>query len=117
MGIILVKKDFSFDQNFTCICFLLFVFWSLVAAEWHLVLVVACYYEIKICIFFAIPATLVAIPVSFAVGGVFHAVSESAYTLPECSVTECELCIQVTALCRWKIDAHENASLVVCECW
>ena len=96
-------------------CFLLFAFWSLLAAEWHLGLVVACYYEIEIFVFFFIRATLIAIPVSFAIGGVFHAVSESAYTLPECSVAECELCVWVVTLCRWKFDAHENASLVVCE--
>jgi hypothetical protein len=85
---------------------------SLVAAEWHLVLVVACYYEIEIFIFFTIPTTLVAIPVSFAVGSVFHAVSESADTLSDCSVTECQLRFRVAALCYWQVHAHQNASLV-----
>ena len=114
MGVILVKKAFLLIKTLPVFAF---CFWSLVAAEWHLGLVVACYYEIEIFVFFTIPAALVAIPVSFAVGSVFHAVSESAHTLPECSVTECELCIQVAALCRWKFDAHENASLVMCESW
>ena len=61
-------------------------------------------------------ATFIAVPVSCAVGvGVFDAVSETADTFTECSVTECELGVQVVALVRWQIDVDENASLVVCE--
>ena len=60
-------------------------------------------------------AACIAVPVSSAVGGVFHTVSEIADTFTEGSVTECEFCIWVVAFCRWKSDAHEDASLVVCE--
>ena len=64
-------------------------------------------------LFLTIPAALVAIPVSFTVGGIFHAVGESADALPHCSVTERQFRIWVTALCRWQAHAHQNASLVL----
>ena len=60
-------------------------------------------------------AACIAVPVSSAVSGVFHTVSEIADTFTEGSVTECELCIWVVAFCGGKSDAHEDASLVVCE--
>ena len=61
-------------------------------------------------------AALIAVPVSCAVQSIFDAVSEIADTFTECSVTECELGVQVVALVRWQIDVDENASLEVCEC-
>lgn len=61
-------------------------------------------------------AAFIAVPVSVAIGvGVFHTVSETADTLGDGSVTECELGIQMIALFRRETYAHENASLVVCE--
>lgn len=41
-------------------------------------------------LFLAIPAALVAVPVSFAVGGVFHTVRKPAQAAAQCSVTECQ---------------------------
>ena len=63
--------------------------------------------------FLAIPAALVAIPVSFTVGGIFHTVGESAAALPHCSVTERQFRVWVAALCRRQAHAHQNASLVL----
>jgi len=61
-------------------------------------------------------AAFIAVPVSVAIGvGVFHTVSETADTLGDGSVAECELGVRVVALVRWQRDVDENASLVVCE--
>lgn len=48
-------------------------------------------------LFLAIPAALVAIPVSFAVGGVFHTVRKPAQAAAQCSVTEGKLGIWMAA--------------------
>ena len=67
-------------------------------------------------LFLAIPAALVAIPVSFiTIEGVFHAVGKPAHSLPQCSVTKCQFRVWVAALCRRQAHAHQNASLVVCQ--
>ena len=63
-------------------------------------------------LFLAMSPALVAIPVSFTVGGIFHAVGESADALPHCSITERQFRVWVAALCRWQAHAHQNASLV-----
>ena len=63
-------------------------------------------------LFLAMSPALVAIPVSFTVGGIFHTVGESADALPHCSVTERQFRVWVAALCRWQAHAHQNASLV-----
>ena len=63
-------------------------------------------------LFLAMSPALVAIPVSFTVGGIFHAVGKPAAALPHCSITERQFRVWVAALCRWQAHAHQNASLV-----